>query len=282
MNLFFAQPTTSAGSMRSHRKHAIREGRRPTLLTKLLAMLAAAFVMQGLVAMSAANAVLAPVGNGFTVTAGDLSFILKQIKIAERHSTTLTSSNPCGTLVAQPGDGIPDAEQVPDYLTAYGLRTVDGSCNNLKTPATARFAAADEVFPRLTPPKFIDADTIPGSSPFLQPGQCTTASCPTSYKQTHGNVVDSQPRIVSNRIVDQTSTNPAAVHAAGFPVRTQSAGQPTAVPCTTDPVPENTSTTPPTPAVVADPPGCTPSHHTLFIPNVTTDVGLSPPFNSVF
>ena len=79
----------------------------------------------------------APVGNDFVVTAGDLSFILKQIKIAERHTTTLTASNPCGTLVAQPGDGIPDAEQIPDYLTSYGLRTVDGSCNNLKDAATA-------------------------------------------------------------------------------------------------------------------------------------------------
>ena len=30
------------------------------------------------------------------------------------------------------------------------------------------------------------------------------------------------------------------------------------------------------------PAGCTPSHQTLFIPNVTTDVGLSPPYNSLF
>ena len=30
------------------------------------------------------------------------------------------------------------------------------------------------------------------------------------------------------------------------------------------------------------PAGCTPSHKTLFIPNVTTDVGLSPPYNSLF
>ena len=33
---------------------------------------------------------------------------------------------------------------------------------------------------------------------------------------------------------------------------------------------------------MADPPGCVPSHKTLFIPNVTTDVGLSPPYNSLF
>ena len=35
-----------------------------------------------------------PVGNGFVVTAGDLSFILKQIKIAERHSADFVSKNP--------------------------------------------------------------------------------------------------------------------------------------------------------------------------------------------
>ena len=36
------------------------------------------------------------------------------------------------------------------------------------------------------------------------------------------------------------------------------------------------------PPVDGVPLGCTPSHKTLFIPNVTTDVGLSPPYNSLF
>ena len=39
--------------------------------------------------------------------------------------------------------------QIPDRLTSYGLRTVDGSCNNL-FPAREKFAAADQPFPRLT------------------------------------------------------------------------------------------------------------------------------------
>src|SRR3954462_10856875 len=138
-------------------------------------MLGAAFVMQGLVAMSAANAVVAPVGNGFTVTAGDLSFILKQIKIAERHATTLTASNTCGTLVNQPNDGIPDAEQVPDILTSYGLRTVDGSCKKLKA-GDENFAAAVQPFPRLTTPSFRAAEPITPSFPVGPPG-------PTTYAQ---------------------------------------------------------------------------------------------------
>src|SRR3954447_7462793 len=241
MNLFFARPVTSVGPIGSHRKHVIREGRRPTLLTKLLAVLAAAFCMQGLVAMTAAKAALAPVGNGFTVTAGDLSFILKQIKISERHATTLTGSNPCGTLVAQPGDGIPDTEQVPDYLTSYGLRTVDGSCNNLKDATTANFAASDQVFPRLTTPNFRDAEPITPAIPVGPPG-------PTSYKQKQGNVVDSQPRVISNLIVEQTSTNRPAGQAAGQPVRTQTPNEPSAVPCTTDPQPVPAPGSPGSPA----------------------------------
>ena len=48
------------------------------------------------------------------------------------------------------------------------------------------------------------------------------------------------------------------------------------VPCTTDPDPLAT------PPVDGVPAGCVPSHNTLFIPNVTTDVGLSPPYNSLF
>ena len=152
----------------------------------------------------------APVGNGFVVTAGDLSFILKQIKIAERHSATFTDDNPCGTLIG------PASDQVPDALTAYGLRTVDGSCNNL-FPGRETFAAADVPFPHLAAPIFRDAEPIAFQ---VSPDPVGT---PTSYNQfTPGNVVfDSQPRTASNLIVDQTSTNPAAIAAAGFPVRSQ-------------------------------------------------------------
>ena len=202
----------------------------------------------------------APDGQGLTITPGDLRFILKQIKIAEHHAATATPADPCGTLVGSAPD------QIPDRLTSYGLRTVDGSCNNLY-PGRETFAAADVKFPRLSKPVFSDAEPVPPG--FGPPG-------PTSYKQKKGLVFDSRPRVISNLIVDQTSTNPSAVHAAGFPVRTQ--GNKGIVPCTIDPVlnPDGTVQTPGSPA------GCTPSHKTLFIPNVTTDVGLSPPYNSVF
>src|SRR4051794_10341360 len=204
-----------------------------------------------------AEAAPAPAGQGFTVTPGDLHFILKQIQIAEHHAATQTPANMCGTLIG------PDANQIPDRLTSYGLRTVDGSCNNL-FPGRETFSAADQTFPRLTKPVFRDGEDAGAFGP---PG-------PTSYANANANVVDSQPRTISNLIVDQTSTNPAAVAAAAFPVRTQ--GNPGLHPCTTDPDPLAN------PPVVADPPDCVPSHKTLFIPNVTTDVGLSPPYNSLF
>src|SRR4051795_5233945 len=157
----------------------------------------------------------APDGQGLTITPGDLKFILKQIKIAERHAATATASNPCGTLVGS------EPNQIPDPLTSYGLRTVDGSCNNL-IPGRETFAAADQTFPRLTKPDFKSPPTAP-TDPFPVTG--------TTYAGS-ADVVDTQPRVASNLIVDQTSTNPAAVAAAGNPVRTQN--NPGVVPCTTD------------------------------------------------
>jgi Ca2+-binding RTX toxin-like protein len=225
---------------------------------------AGALVALGLTPVAApapATGATGTVGSGFTVTAGDLSFILKQIKVSERHAATLTPDNPCGTLVGSAPN------QIPDRLTPFGLRTVDGSCNNL-FPGREKFAAADVPFPRLTKPVFRDAgpDTIGVNGP---PGSAT------SYADKNKNVVDPEPRTVSNLIVDQTSTNPAAIAAAEFPVRTQ--GNPGKFPCTVDPDPLAL----PAP-VVGVPENCVPSHQTLDIPNVTTDVGLSPPYNSLF
>ena len=208
------------------------------------------------------SAEAATVGQGFTVTPSDLAYILKQIKISEAHvENTTSATGPCGALL---GSG---PSQLPSPLLSFGLRTVDGSCNNL-VPGQETNGAADQVFPRLATPVFKAAEDVPPG--FGPPGPPVS----TSYAQKKGMVFDSQPRTVSNLIVDQTSTNPAAIAAAGFPVRTQ--GNPGVVPCTTDPDPLAE------PAVAAVPTDCTPSHETLFIPNVTTDVGLSPPYNSLF
>jgi Ca2+-binding RTX toxin-like protein len=258
----------------------LQRGRRhasPAVGLLLLAgVLSAGFVALGTRSTPSARAAVAPPGAGFTVTPGDLKFILNQINISEYHSMHLDQdpANPCAALVG------PGQFQIPDRITSYGLRTVDGSCNNLFTtkvpsdpaPTRVHFGAADQVFPRLTTPKFIDAEAAP--TDFFGPPPAPPAPTSSSYANKNSDVFDTRPRTISNLIVDQTSTNPAAVAAAAFPVRTQ--GNPGKFPCTTDPDPLAN------PPIVGVPANCVPSHQTLFIPNVTTDVGLSPPYNSVF
>jgi Ca2+-binding RTX toxin-like protein len=178
-----------------------------------------------------------PVDQGFNLNASDLRFILDQIKIAERHARTASPLNPCGTLLGPNPNQIPDGAQGEEL--PFGLRTVDGTCNNL-LPGRSRWGAADQAFPRLLQPEFRDAETGDPDGPF-GPARPTA----TSYKQTDGTVIDSQPRVISNLIVDQTQSNPAAVAAAG-------------------------------------PDGQPDSSGTLVIPNSAPDVGLSAPYNSMF
>jgi hypothetical protein len=108
----------------------------------------------------------------------DLEFILQQIAISERQAN---------------GESLLDI--LPNVEVPWGLRTVDGTLNSL-VPGQTDFGSADATFPRLGDPVF-------------QP-----AEAGTSYAQTSGTVIDSTPRTISNLIVDQTASNPAAVAAA--------------------------------------------------------------------
>jgi Ca2+-binding RTX toxin-like protein len=138
----------------------------------------------------------------FEILPSDLDFILKQIKISENHAaggnllcpTTTDTSGTC----------------VPHPMLPWGLRTVDGSFNNL-LPNQSKFGAADQVFKRLLPVQLRDGEPVPPGAP-APPGTPTTGS--TSYKQTSGFTYDSQPRVISNLIVDLTESNPAAVAVA--------------------------------------------------------------------
>ncbi|MFI8608428.1 peroxidase family protein [Pseudomonas sp. NPDC077649] len=127
-------------------------------------------------------------------TQSDLEFILQQIKIAEAHAAGASLYD----LVGNP-------------LLPYGLRTVDGTYNNL-VPGQEYYGSADQTMPRLLEPEFRDAETgIDGAgAPPGFPGSGTQ----TSYEQTSGYVVDSQPRVISNLIVDQSLNNPAVIMAA--------------------------------------------------------------------
>ena len=126
-----------------------------------------------------------------TLVQQDLEFILQQIIIAEQHAAG-------GDL----------AELVGHPLLPYGLRTVDGSYNNI-VPGRETWGASGQPFPVLSgTPQYgddQDGDTI-GLGP-------TTTVTNTDYGQS-GDVVDADPRIISNLIADQTLNNPAALRAA--------------------------------------------------------------------
>src|SRR5262245_7530721 len=124
-------------------------------------------------------------GAGVHFIRSDLDFILDQIHVAERHAA---------------GEDL--VTILPNIRVPFGLRPVDGSFNNLinvDVPNQTHFGAADTVFPRLTDPIFRPAEAG------------------TSYAQTSGFVFDSQPRTISNLIVDQTANNPAAYATAYDP-----------------------------------------------------------------
>ena len=168
-----------------------------------------------------------------TFIKSDLEFILQQILIAEAHAA---------------GEDLLDL--LPNTEVAFGLRTVDGSFNNL-VEGRSLFGAADTVFPRMTTPVFRTAE------PFDPDGPGPIVATSTSYAQTSGLVVDSQPRIISNLIVDQTPNNPAAVAAA--------AGN------------EGSATvmSPGLDGIF----GTADDREVLLIPNTAPDEGLSAPFN---
>jgi beta-lactam-binding protein with PASTA domain/Ca2+-binding RTX toxin-like protein len=186
----------------------------------------------------------APVSQGFNITAGDLRFIYEQILVAQDHAA--------GRALLGPGPN-----QVADPQLPRGLRTVDGSFNNL-VPGQTHFGQADLVFPRLLTPIFKPAEALRRDPDDAGP---QAAGQPTSYQQKTGFVSDSQPRVASNLILDQTASNPAALAAASNPCG--SGGF--------------VCSTPGSLAEVTDP-----VTGALFIPNITPDFGLSAPFNLMF
>src|SRR3954452_409289 len=145
----------------------------------------------------------APVAQGLDVAASDLSLILDQIEIAEHHVASATPQNPCAGL------SDPTATKTTAAPAASGLRTVDGSCNNLQ-PGQQSLGATDQVVGRLTAADFRPAQA--GPPDFFGPGTGTLP--PSSYVQSSGTVFDDRPRVISNLIVDQSAANPAAADAA--------------------------------------------------------------------
>ena len=172
-----------------------------------------------------------------TLIKSDLDFVLEQIKISENHAA--------GGQLSGTG-----ANQISNPLFPYGLRTVDGEMNNL-LPGQKEFGAADNVFNRLVPPLFRPAEKLTFDPDGPGPAQ---VGDDTSYTAKKGIVEDSQPRTISNLIVDQTENNPAAVEAANQNEGSKRIDH--------DDRPE------------------TPNE--IFLPNRAPDEGLSAPYNSWF
>uniref|UniRef100_UPI00232FADCB peroxidase family protein n=1 Tax=Candidatus Phyllobacterium onerii TaxID=3020828 RepID=UPI00232FADCB len=125
----------------------------------------------------------------------DLDFILAQIKIAEAHAGGQPLYGPGGLI--------------PTYNLAWGLRTVDGTYNNLLHPT---WGSSDQPFPEGLGTDFRPAD----GTPLDMDGPGPAPAMPTAPNYNPSNnpnsiVVDPALRTISNLIVDQTLGNPSAI-----------------------------------------------------------------------
>ena len=127
--------------------------RRP-LRTRLVGFVSAFLVMGTLVGAPGTATAATDTNPSFRLIEADLEFILKQIQISEAHAAggQLLCTNPSDT----------SGKCVPDPSLPFGLRTVDGSFNNL---LQTEFGAVDRPFPKLLPAEWRQADPAPPFSP---------------------------------------------------------------------------------------------------------------------
>jgi Ca2+-binding RTX toxin-like protein len=170
---------------------------------------------------TASNAVVITVdvlGSAPTFTKEDLQFMLLQIGIAEAHNTRMGGD--AGIRADFETDGLYNVEASQAFLRAVlgpgfdfeplGLRSVEGFNNNLQ-PAQAQFGAADQSFS----PATIGAVGVPTlNSNYDGDGAGANPSYAYKTATTSGNVTDSSPRLISNLIADQSTSNAAAVSAS--------------------------------------------------------------------
>ena len=101
----------------------------------------------------------------FALNQADLAFILRQIKIAEAHAKAPPSRKfpECRReVITDPSQYHPETgaflgdpalqRLIPDPHVPNGLRTVDGTYNNLTVPGREKWGASGEPMPRLFDP----------------------------------------------------------------------------------------------------------------------------------
>lgn len=173
----------------------------------------------------------------FKLNQADLAFVLKQIKIGEANANgiplteivigadgnpIISQLDPAYTLVERPDGSTtyratnPNAARaVPDDQAPYGIRTVDGSYNNL-VEGREMWGAAGHGMPRLLDggAYLNEAD---GDSLAFGPNTVLSNTNYTPGTMTNlgpGTVVDADPRLISNLVSDMSLNNPAAIVAA--------------------------------------------------------------------
>ncbi|MBP0463003.1 hypothetical protein J5Y09_03700 [Roseomonas sp. PWR1] len=217
-----------------------------------------------------------------TLVKHDLEFILRQIKIAEAHAsgTPLTAIrvDPAGNVV---GANDPGALAISNTLLPYGLRTVDGTYNNLN-PGRELWGSSGQPFVNVLSTQYRnEQDELPF---VLGPQNVVTNTDYGATLPDADNVVDSDPRTISNLIVDQTIENPAAVSAglahAGLTGNALLTAL-NAVMAVTDLEARKALLTTYNVVVETTNNGGITAHN-VFLPNVAPDEGLSAPYNSWF
>jgi hypothetical protein len=164
----------------------------------------------------------------------DLQFVLKQIKIGEAHAngaalteirlnpltgdvlTDGTLYNDDGVFIGGPGFPLVDGDgapiiyplAIPDSKTPFGIRTVDGSFNNLME-GREFWGAANQPMPR-----FFDPNYTTGQGSIDLNGDAPGGVMTGGNYANPTSVVDTQPRIISNLVADMSVNNPAALYAA--------------------------------------------------------------------
>lgn len=231
-----------------------------------------------------------------TLVQHDLEFILRQIKIAEAHAsgTALTEIrvDAAGNVV---GPNDPGALAISNTLLPYGLRTVDGSYNNLN-PDRELWGSSGQPFVNVLTTQYRndqDGDSITFGA--NTPGAVTLNNgnyTPDGDRLTADTVVDADPRIISNLIVDQTIENPAAVSAglshaglsgqALFTALNEVMAAPMVDPDGDGEIRDRKTVLESYGVVVNTTDNAGQFAHTVYLPNVAPDEGLSAPYNSWF